>query len=197
MEAFIQYTVQGLAAGGFYALAALGLAVIFGALNVVNFAHGAVVGIGAMLGWWFLAVLQWPFWLAAVGVVIAGAVVGLVVNQVAVAPLAKAPPIAALLATFAVSMVLDRLSQLVFGPDTRAFPAALPTDNLRIGGLRLGTSDVAMLVTTLVVMVALVWFLRSGRHGRAIRATAQDPDAAVQMGVPVARVRAPSSVGSR
>lgn len=186
----IDTLLAGLVHGNAYALVAVGVSLVFGVANVVNFAHGSVVGLGAMLGWWFLAVLQWPFWLAAAGVVVAGAVVGLVVNQVAVAPLAKAPPIAALLATFAVSMVLDRLSQLVFGPDTRAFPAALAGDNLRIGGLRVGTSDVAMLVTTLVVMVALVWFLRSGRHGRAIRATAQDPDAALQMGVPVARVRA-------
>lgn len=186
----IDTLLAGLVHGNAYALVAVGVSLVFGVANVVNFAHGSVVGLGAMLGWWFLAVLNWPFWVAVLGVLVSTAVIGLVINHVAVAPLAKAPPIAALLATFAVSMVLDRGSQLVFGPDTRAFPEALPNDNFAVGGLRLGTSDVVMLVTTLVVMVAVAWFLKSGRYGRAIRATAQDPDAAVQMGVPVARVRA-------
>lgn len=186
----IDTILAGLVHGNSYALVAVGVSLIFGVANVVNFAHGSVVGLGAMLGWFFLAVLHWPF-LAALGTaVVATVLVGLLINLVAVKPLTKAPPIAALLATFAVAMVLDNLGQIVFGPEVRSFPAALPTDNLRLGGLRIGTSDVVMLAITLVVMVTLALFLQRGRWGRAIRATAQDPDAARQMGVPVDRVQA-------
>jgi branched-chain amino acid transport system permease protein len=116
-------------------------------------------------------------------------VLGLLINVLAVRPLAKAPPIAALLATVAVSLILDNVAQLVFGPRVRPFPAALPTDNLQLGGLRFGTSDVVMFGITIVVMAALAGYLKFGRSGRAIRATAQDPEAALQMGIPVPRIQ--------
>ncbi|MGA4508641.1 ABC transporter permease [Propionibacteriaceae bacterium G1746] len=186
----IETFIAGLIHGNSYALVAVGVSLVFGVANVVNFAHGSVFGFGAMLGWWFIAVLGWSFVPAVLAVVVATGILGLIINAVAVKPLSKAPPIAALLATFAVSMVLDNLSQIIFGPEVRAFPAVIPTNNLRIGGITFGTSDVVMLAVTLVVMVTLALFLRFGRYGRAIRATAQDPDAARQMGVPVGRVQA-------
>ena len=186
----IETLFAGFIHGNSYALVAVGVSLIFGVSNVVNFAHGSIFGSGAMLGWWFLAVLGWSFWPSLLAVVIATALIGLVVNAVAVKPLAKAPPIAALLATFAVSMILDNLWQILLGPQVRSFPAALPTDNLHIGSLPLGTSDLVMAAITIAVMVGLALFLRYGRYGRAIRATAQDPDAARQMGVPVGRIQA-------
>jgi len=122
-------------------------------------------------------------------VLVVTGVLGLLINILAVRPLAKAPPIAALLATVAVSLILDNVAQLVFGPRVRPFPAALPTNNLQLGGLRFGTSDVVMFGITIVVMAALATYLKFGRSGRAIRATAQDPDAALQMGIPVPRIQ--------
>lgn len=186
----IETFLAGLIHGNSYALVAVGVSLVFGVANVVNFAHGSVFGFGAMLGWWFLAVLDWPFVLSVAAVLVATAILGLVINAVAVKPLSRAPAIAALLATFAVSMILDNLSQIIFGPQYRSFPEALPNNNLQIGILTFGTSDVVMLGVTLVVMTTLALFLRYGRYGRAIRATAQDPDAARQMGVPVGRVQA-------
>ena len=186
----IETFLAGLIHGNSYALVAVGVSLVFGVANVVNFAHGSVFGFGAMLGWWFLAVLDWNFVVSVAAVLVATALLGLLINATAVKPLSKAPPIAALLATFAVSMILDNVSQIIFGPEYRAFPQALPNDNLQVGSLRFGTSDVVMLAVTLVVMTGLALFLRYGRYGRAIRATAQDPDAARQMGVPVGRVQA-------
>ncbi|MGV8976730.1 MAG: ABC transporter permease [Cellulomonas sp.] len=179
----------GLIHGNAYALVAVGLSLIFGVTHVANFAHGSVFALGTMLGWWFIAVLGWPLWAALIGVVIITAVLGLVINQVTIRPLASAPPIAALLATVAVALILDNLSQLVFGPQTRAFPAALPTHNLHLGGLRFGTSDVVMFGVTIASMTGLAVYLRRGRSGRAIRATAQDSEAALQMGIHVPRIQ--------
>ena len=181
--------VAGLVHGNAYALVAVGMSLIFGVTHVANFAHGSVFALGTMLGWWFLAVAGWPLWAALIAVVVVTSLVGLVVNVVAVRPLSKAPPIAALLATVAVALVLDNLSQLVFGPQTRAFPAALPTHDLHLGTLRIGTSDVVMLAVTLLAMTGLGVYLKRGRSGRAIRATAQDAEAAAQMGVPVPRIQ--------
>lgn len=179
----------GLLHGNAYALVAVGFSLIFGVTHVANFAHGSVFAIGSMAGWWFIAERGWPLWLAVLGVVAATGLLGLLINVLAVRPLAKAPPIGALLATVAVSLVLDNVAQLVFGPRVRPFPPALPTNDLQVGGLRFGTSDLVMFAITLVVMAALAAYLRFGRSGRAIRATAEDPEAALQMGIPVPRIQ--------
>ncbi len=181
--------ISGLVHGNVYALVAVGISLIFGVTNVVNFAQGSVVGFGAMLGWWFIGVLGWPWWVGLVAVGIASALIGYLINLAAVRPLIKAPPIAALLATFAASMVLDNLSQIIFGADTRAYPEPLPTDNIALGGVRLGTSDLVAFGFTVLAMAGLWAWLTFGRDGQAIRATAADPDAAQQMGVPVARIQ--------
>ena len=181
--------VAGLVHGNTYALVAVGLSLIFGVTHVANFAQGSVFAVGSMTGWWFLAVRGLPLWATVLAVLVVTGLLGLAINVLAVRPLAKAPPIAALLATVAVSLILDNLAQLVFGPRIRPFPPALPTDDLQVGGLRIGTSDVVMFAVTVVVMAGLAAYLRYGRTGRAIRATAQDPDAALQMGIPVGRIQ--------
>lgn len=179
----------GLIHGNAYALVAVGISLIFGVTHVVNFAHGSVFALGSMGGWWLIAEQGWPLWAAILGVLGFTGLLGLFINIVAVRPLSKAPPIAALLATVAVSLILDNVSQIVFGPQVRPFPPALPTNNLQLGGVRFGTSDLVMFAITLVVMSGLAAYLKFGRSGRAIRATAQDPDAARQMGIPVPRIQ--------
>ncbi|WP_308492214.1 ABC transporter permease [Microbacterium terrisoli] len=179
--------LAGVIHGGTYALIALGISLIFGVANIINFAHGSVYAIGGMLGWVFTGLLGWPLWSALIGVACATAVVGIVIHMVAVRPLHKSPHIAALLATFAVSILLDNISQLVFGPDTRSYPDLLPTANLHIAGFTFGTLDVVILAVCVAAMAAVAGFLRLTKYGRAVRATAQDREAAVMMGIPVVR----------
>lgn len=185
----IDTIVSGLVHGNVYALVAVGISLIFGVTGVVNFAQGSIVGFGAMLGWWFIGVCGWPWWLALLAVAASSALIGWIINLTTVRPLIKAPPIAALLTTFAASMVLDNLSQILFGADTREYPAPLPTDDLPVGGVRLGTSDAVAIGFTIAAMLGLWAWLRFGRDGLAVRATAADPDAARQMGIPVTRVQ--------
>ena len=185
----IDTLIAGLIHGNAYALVAVGMSLIFGVTNVANFAHGSVFAIGIMLGWWFAAVLGWPILPTLLATLVITSLLGLLINVSVVGPLSKSPPIAALLATIAVGMILDNGSQLVFGPQTRAFPQILPTHNLQLGGVRFGTSDVVMLAITLASMAGLAVFLKVGKSGQAIRATAQDPDAARQMGIPVRRIQ--------
>jgi branched-chain amino acid transport system permease protein len=132
---------------------------------------------------------RWPLWAAIVGVCAFTAILGLFVNVLAVKPLTHVPPIAALLATYAVSIVLDNLSQVVFGTNTRQFPQVLATRNFAVAGFRFGTLDVVMLGVSVGTIVVLGAFLKLTRYGRAIRATAQDTDAALQMGIPVGRIQ--------
>lgn len=181
--------IAGLLRGNVYALGAVGISLVFGVMNVVNFAQFSFFGLGAMLAWFFVAELGWSFWAALPLVVAICAALGLLINVAVVRPLAKYLPLAAMLSTYAVSQILDNASQIAFTAQFRVFPKVLPTSNFQVGNMRFGTSDVVMLGITAVVMVVMAAFLKYGRTGQAIRATAQDQEAALQMGIPVGLVQ--------
>ena len=181
--------LSGFINGNSYVLIALGLSLIFGVANLVNFAHGSIFAIGAMVGWWFVAVLNWPLWATLLGTIAITAVLGVIVELVCVRPFGSAPPIATLLSTLAAAFVLDYSSQLIFGSNTRRFPSLLPTDNILVAGIRFGTLDVTILGVSLLSVLGLWAFLKYTRIGWAIRATAQDRDAAQQMGISVGTIQ--------
>jgi branched-chain amino acid transport system permease protein len=181
--------IAGLLRGNVYALGAVGISLVFGVMNVVNFAQFSFFGLGAMLAWFFVAELGLSFWVALPLVLVICAALGLLINIAVVRPLAKFLPLAAMLSTYAVSQILDNVSQITFTAEFRVFPKVLPTSNFHIGSMRFGTSDVVMLGVTAVVMGVMAVFLKFGRTGRAIRATAQDQEAALQMGIPVGRIQ--------
>lgn len=181
--------IAGLLRGNVYALGAVGISLVFGVMNVINFAQFSFFGLGAMLAWFFVVQLHWPFALALIAVLVICAGLGLLINVSVVRPLAKYLPLAAMLSTYAVSQILDNASQIAFTAQFRVFPKVLPTSNLHIGAMRFGTSDLVMLGTTAAVMIGMGAFLKYGKVGQAIRATSQDQEAAYQMGIPVAMVQ--------
>ncbi|GAB3612951.1 ABC transporter permease [Humibacter ginsengisoli] len=181
--------IAGMLRGNVYALGAVGISLVFGVMNVVNFAQFSFFGLGAMLTWFFVARLGLSFWLALPLVLVVCAALGLIINAAVVRPLAKFLPLAAMLSTYAVSLILDNTSQAAFGANSRVFPQVLQTSNLHVGNMRFGTADVVMLGITAGVMIVMSLFLKYGKVGRAIRATAQDQEAALQMGIPVALVQ--------
>lgn len=181
--------IAGLLRGNVYALGAVGISLVFGVMNVVNFAQFSFFGLGAMLAWFFVAQIGLPFWLALILVVVICSALGLVINIAVVRPLASFLPLAAMLSTYAVSQILDNVSQIAFTAQFRVFPKVLPTSDFQVGNMRFGTSDLVMLGFTAATMVVMALFLKYGKIGRAIRATAQDQEAALQMGIPVALVQ--------
>src|SRR5664280_1031413 len=181
--------IAGLLRGNVYALGAVGISLVFGVMNVVNFAQFSFFGLGAMLAWFFVAEVGLSFWIALPLVLVICAALGLLINIAVVRPLAKFLPLAAMLSTYAVSQILDNASQIAFTAQFRVFPKVLPTSNLQIGNMRFGTSDLVMLGVTAVVMGVMAIFLKYGKIGQAIRATAQDQEAALQMGIPVGRIQ--------
>jgi branched-chain amino acid transport system permease protein len=181
--------IAGLLRGNVYALGAVGISLIFGVMNVVNFAQFSFFGLGGMLAWFFVAQEHLPFWLALPLVLLICAGLGLIINISVVRPLAKFLPLAAMLSTYAVSQILDSTSQATFGAQDRVFPSVLATSNLHIGSMSFGTSDVVMLIITAGVMIVMSLFIKYSKVGLAIRATSQDQEAALQMGIPVGRVQ--------
>lgn len=186
--------LAGIVSGSTYALLAVGVSLIFGVSNIVNFAHGAVFAAGGMVGWFLAAVLGWPLWAVLAGVVVFTSVLGWVIFLVAVRPLRSAPGIAVLLATFAVGIILDNTSQRLFGAETRRFPSLLERSNFELWGFRFGTIALVIIGVSVACVVVLALVLARTRLGRAIRATSQDRDAAAQMGIPVDRVQALSFI---
>jgi branched-chain amino acid transport system permease protein len=185
MSAWLDYTLNGLIVGNIYALLAVGLALIFGVSHLINFAHGSVYMVGAFIGWLCLTRFGLPLPVALAVTVAGCALLGIAIERIGLRPLQGAARIAPLLATIGISFVLDQLAQLVFGPDPRAVPSPLPNWTLSIGGATLGSLDVLIAVIGIAAAAVLYAFLRFSRLGWAVRATAQDRDAAQQMGVDV------------
>jgi len=186
--------LAGVVSGSTYALLAVGVSLVFGVSNIVNFAHGAVFAVGGMLGWFLASQLAWPLWAVLLAVVAVTSALGFGIYGVAVRPLRSAPGIAVLLATFAVGIILDNTSLRLFGAETKRFPTLLERSNLELWGFRFGTIALVIIGVSVACVVVLALVLAKTRIGRAIRATAQDPEAAAQMGVPIGRVQALSFV---
>ncbi|MBV9243434.1 MAG: ABC transporter permease [Methylobacteriaceae bacterium] len=185
MGSFIDYTVNGLVVGNIYALLAVGLALIFGVANLINFAHGSVYTIGAYIGWACITCLHTPLPVTMLIVIAACGLVGVIIERVGLRPLQGSARIAPLLATIGISFVLDQLVQLVFSPDPRALPSELPNWQIAIGGGTIGALDILIAGIGLLSAAVLFAFLRFTKLGWAVRATAQDREAALQMGVDV------------
>ena len=179
------YAVNGLIVGNIYALLAVGLALIFGVSHLINFAHGSVYTVGAYIGWASITYLHTPLPLTLLVVVVFCGLLGVAIERIGLRPLAGAARIAPLLATIGIGLVLDQLVQLVASPDPRAVPAQVPDWRLQLGGGTIGALDLLIAGIGMGSAAVLFAFLRFSRLGWAVRATAQDRDAAKQMGVDV------------
>ncbi len=184
-SSWLDYTVNGLIVGNLYALLAVGLALIFGVSNLINFAHGSVYTVGAFIGWAAMVRLHLPLLPALVLVLAGSALVGMAIERIGLRPLAGSPRIAPLLATIGMSFVLDQAVQLLAGPDPRALPNPLPAWRLTLGSGSIGALDLVVAGIGMGSAALLYGFLRHTRLGWAVRATAQDRDAALQMGVDI------------
>jgi len=187
---WVGQAVNGLVLGNIYALLAAGLALVMGVADLVNFAHGSVYMAGSYVGWILIARAGWPLAAAIPGAAAAGALLGLVIEKFAVRPFAKSARIASLLATLGAGMILDSLAELVFSPNPKSFPAVVPSWRFELGGVSLGFLDVLIVGVSAASALGLFLILKFSSLGRALRAAAQDREAAQQMGVRVERTAA-------
>jgi branched-chain amino acid transport system permease protein len=186
----LDYAVDGIILGNIYALLAVGLALIFGVSHLVNFAHGSVYTVGAYIGWACLFYLHTPLPVTILIVLIGCGALGIAIERVGLRPLAGTARIAPLLATIGIGLVLDQLVQILCSPDPRALPSALPNWRWQIGGGTIGALDILIAGIGLTSAAVLFCFLRFSKLGWAVRATAQDREAAMQMGVDANMVNA-------
>src|SRR5215217_2337121 len=183
MTSFFDYTINGLIIGNIYALLAVGLALIFGVANLINFAHGSVYMVGTYIGWACTTFLHTPLLLTILTVLVGCALLGMAIERVGLRPLAGSARIAPLLATIGISFVLDQVVQLIFTADPRALPSQLPNWRIPLGSGTIGALDLLIAGIGISCAALLYGFLRFTKLGWAVRATALDRDAALQMGV--------------
>ncbi len=190
LRAFADQLINGLVIGNIYALIAIGLALIFGVANLINFAHGSVYMIGAYVGWVCVTGLGWSLGPTFIVVAVVCGALGVLIERFGLRRLQSEARIAPLLATIGISFALDQLVQLIFTPNPQSFPSPLPAMRVMLGGVSIGALDALIAAITITIAATLFAFLRFTRLGWALRATAQDREAAQQMGVDVNAINA-------
>lgn len=183
MEYFFQQTVNAVSLGGTYAMLALGLAVVFSILGLINFAHGALMTItGYTLV--FLAAAGLPFGASAPIAIAVAIVAAVLMERIAFRPVRHASAATMLLTSFAVAILLQLAFQLFIS--TRPQPVPLPNflvESVRVGGLSIGVNRIVAIVATAIILIALNQFLKRTRMGLAMRAAAEDFDVTRLMGI--------------
>jgi branched-chain amino acid transport system permease protein len=185
LRTFFDQTINGLVIGNIYALTAVGLALIFGVGNLINFAHGSVYMVGAYVGWVCVTQLGLPLPVAFLAVIVVCGLLGMIIERLGLRSLQNSARIAPLLATIGISFALDQLVQIIFSPNPQSFPNPLSATRIQVGGVNIGMIDILIASVGLTTALILYLFLRFTKLGWALRATAQDRDAAQQMGVNV------------
>jgi branched-chain amino acid transport system permease protein len=188
MNEFLQQLVSGVAVGCVYALVALGFVLIFKATDVVNFAHGEVMMIGAFLGLTFIDVLHFPYWLAVVAAVACMTAFGALLNRFLLRPLAGQGILAVIVVTLGLSILLRAFASVVWGPETFPLESPFSRQTLHMGELVLSEEHLAIIVLTAVLVAALYAFFRFSRIGIAMQAASENPLAAYYVGIPVTAI---------
>ncbi|WP_018220219.1 branched-chain amino acid ABC transporter permease [Salinispora pacifica] len=188
MTAFLQSTFNGLVSGAFYALLALGLAVIFGMLRVVNFAHGAFYMLGAFGAYVLLAEAGVPFWVALVVVPLALALLGMALERAFVHRLTRLDPLYNFLLTFGLTLILQDLVKLRYGVQSSPYemPAGL-RGSVDLGLFDFPTYRVFILGFAVAVCVGVWWALARTRVGMVVRAATERPELTRALGINVGR----------
>jgi len=193
-----QQIVNGFILGSMYALVAIGFSMIYGIIRLINFAHGDVVMIGAFLTLGLLQIIGAPFPLVAAVVLIAGALVGILIEKGAFRPMRGAPQVTGFIASLAVSIMLQNLGVLILTAQPRnfTFPEYLQKV-LHIGHVSFRVVDLVIMLSALGLMCALLLLVNKTKLGMAMRATAENIDVARLMGININRtIMATFAVGS-
>ena len=195
MDIFLQQIINGLVQGSVYALVALGYTMVYGILGLINFAHGEVVMIGAMLalssltallGWGVTPLLALPL---SISLAMLGCMVlGYSIERIAYRPLRHAPRLAPLITAIGVSIVLQNLAMMIWGRSYHSFPQLIANNPHNIGGAIINNIQIIIFVLALAFMAGLMVVVNRTRLGRAMRAVAENQHAAQLMGVDINRV---------
>ena len=187
MEQFLQQVVNGLSIGSIYALIALGYTMVYGIIQLINFAHGDVYMVGAYVGYASMSFFGLDFFTSLLVAMAACTVLGVIIERVAYKPLRNSTRIAVLITAIGVSLLLEYTMMYFVGPEHRAYPA-LPgfmSHTFHFGEVVITMLQIMIVTISIVLMIVLQFIVRRTRLGKAMRAVSQDRDAAQLMGISV------------
>ncbi len=197
-DVFIQQVTNGLTIGLIYALIALGYTLVYGIIQLINFAHGEVFMVGAYLCLLVVTLFTGIFsgfagsilFLAAVFLfaMLGTAILGLIIERFAYRPLRRAPRLAPLITAIGVSFLLQNAVMLIFGPTDKPFPTLIPVQQFSFGAVTLTNLQILIAAVSLSLMIGLQLFIKLTRTGKAMRALADDREAASLVGIDTNRI---------
>ena len=192
MDILLQQIINGLVLGSMYALIALGYTMVYGIIQLINFAHGEVLMVGALtswscIGWMQQAMPDAPGWLilllATLIACTVAALLNFVIEKVAYRPLRNSPRLAPLITAIGMSILLQTLAMILWKPNYKPYPMLLPAQPVELGGAVITSMQILILGVTVVALAAMVYLVNYTKLGRAMRATAENPRVAALMGV--------------
>jgi branched-chain amino acid transport system permease protein len=192
MEILLQQIINGLVLGSMYALLALGYTMVYGIINLINFAHGEVLMVGALTSWSIIVTMQeslpWmPGWAILIVALLISCAVAAALNftieKVAYRPLRNSPKLAPLITAIGVSILLQTLAMIIFKPNYKPYPTLLPATPFQVGGAVITATQIMILGLTAASLAVLMYMVNYTRLGRAMRATSENPQVAALMGV--------------
>lgn len=195
MDIFLQQIINGLTLGSVYAVVALGYTMVYGIIQLINFAHGELVMIGAMVAFSVIGALAGtqlpPVLIVLAGILVAVPVcmlVGFAMERIAYRPLRGAPRLAPLITAIGISIILQHVALLVWSRNPLAFPQIIPLVSFYVGGAIITGVQIAIILTSVLMMVGLTLMVYRTKLGIAMRATSQNPQVAGLMGIDINRI---------
>ncbi len=197
MEVLLQQILNGLVLGSVYSLVALGYTMVYGILQLINFAHGEVLMFGAMVALSIVSFLQillpgTPGYIlllfALLSAVPTCSVIAVVIERVAYRPLRNAPRLAPLITAIGISIILQTIAMIIWSPNPKVFPDLLPIETIMFFGALISPKQIVIVITATISMLLLMFFVTKTSFGRAMRAVSENPEMASLMGISVNKV---------
>ncbi|MDO4588722.1 MAG: branched-chain amino acid ABC transporter permease [Fusobacterium sp.] len=185
---FLLQIINGLQIGSIYALISLGYTMVYGIAQLINFAHGDIIMVGAYVSLFSIPLftkMGLPVWLTMIPAIVVCVLLGMITERVAYRPLRNSPRISNLITAIGVSLLLENSFMKVFTPNTRPFPKVFTQEPILIGDLHLNFGTVVTILVTLVLSVGLQYFMKKTKYGKAMLATSEDYGAAQLVGINV------------
>lgn len=182
---FITQLLNGLSLGSIYALVALGYSMVYGIVQLINFAHGDIIMVGGYTIYLVMVLNGLPAWLAVLAPVVACALAGMLIERIAYHRLLthNAERISLLITALGVSLFLQNLFMLLFKADSRNIPPLVEASAFQLGGLRIAGDTLINIVVSVIMMIMLQLLVNKTKVGKAMKATSEDAGAAKLMGI--------------
>lgn len=188
METIIQSLVSGIVVGSIYALVALGFVLIYKSTAVINFAQGELLLFGAFLCLTLVTALKIPFWLAFFATLIAAAILGLLLERLFLRPMIGEPIISIIMLTIGLTSVLKGAIHIIWGSETKVYPEVFPAEPIMLGGISVSQVYIYSVAFAVICLILFNLFFRFSSAGIAMRAVANDQQAAQSMGISIKRI---------